>query len=172
MINLLGRPDAMMDAVLAQMQTLHLPTDLVCDHVCYRVATMERYIELREALRAYGELASEAVVAGRVIATFALHQPYAYKGRTIPAIELPAPKPGKAYAEGWEHMEMVVAEPLAAFVARYPNLSFNTGAMHKPHNPEVALQITPQYQAKFHNMPLLDVIARENENPALLATLA
>lgn len=142
---------------------MNLPTDLQCDHVCYRVATQARYDELREQLRSEGSLESEAIIAGRPIATFRLYQPLAYNGIQIEALELPAPKPGSAYAEGWEHAEFATRVPLPVFVARHPSVVFDTRAMNKPHNPEVAVRISERYQAKFHELPLLEVIALEKK---------
>lgn len=159
---MISSPVPMLDIIFAKMAELRLPTHLPCDHVCYRVATQERYAELKEHLMGQDVLASEAMIAGRPIATFALHTPYEHKGRSIAALELPSPKPGRAYKEGWEHAEFATGEPLAAFMARYPHVTFNTRSAGKAHNPEVSVQLTPEYQVKFHPLPLLEVIRLEN----------
>lgn len=160
-MTVLPSPVPMLDVIFARLDELRLPTDLVCDHVCYRVATHSRYEELREALEADGTLESQAMIAGRPIATFQLHTPIAYKGRQIEALELPAPKPGSDYKEGWEHAEFVVLQPLPEFIAQYPQLTFDTRAIGKPLNPEIGIRLTADYQAKFHNKTLLEVIRLE-----------
>mgnify|MGYP000877984588 CR=1 FL=1 len=151
----------MLDVVFAELAARGMPTNLVCDHVCYRVATQQRYEELRTALQAEGVLESDTIIAGRPISTFRLFTPYTYKGRSIEALELPAPKPGTAYPEGWEHAEFVVPGTLQNFMSQHPAQAFDVRALNKPLNPEIGLRLTPAYQAKFHTKTLLDVIKLE-----------
>lgn len=161
MLSILPAPTVLLDAVFAALAAHKLPTHLPCDHLCYRVATQERYTELKERLQAVGSLESEALIYGRPICTFKLHSPYMYGSQFIPALELPAPKDGSPYPEGWEHAEFATGDPLADFIARYPHLPFNTKAMSKPHNPEVSLKIDGGYTIKFHPEPLLEVVRKE-----------
>ncbi len=158
---MLPPPFPMLDTIFAELARLQLPTNLQCDHICYRVATQARYEELKTQLAAEGELKSEAIIYGRPIATFKLYAPYVYNGHHIEALELPAPKPGTDYKEGWEHAEFVTGEPLDSFMAQHPLVAFDTRVVNKQLNPEVAVRITPQYQAKFHPTSLLDVIKVE-----------
>ena len=160
-MTILPSPNPMLDVVFKELAVRGLPTSLQCDHVCYRVATQERYDELRNALQQEGMLESDAIIAGRPITTFKLFTPYAYNGRSIEALELPAPKPGSDYKEGWEHAEFVVQVPLADFIAQHPSVTFDTRAINKPLNPEIAVKLTPDYSAKFHTKTLLDVIKFE-----------
>jgi len=88
---------------------------------------------------------------------------FIYDGGTIPALELPAPKAGSDYAEGWEHAEFATGEPLADFMARHPQVAFDTRAMGKVHNPEISLKIGGGYAIKFHPEPLLEVIRKEQK---------
>ena len=158
---LLGSPDAMLQRVYAALARHGLPLDLPCDHVCYRVATPARYDEIKQAMQPYGTLASEAVIAGRPIASFALHTPLVYGAQRIPCLELPSPKPGRDYAEGWEHAEFATGAPLEHFIARYPHVPFNLRAMGKAHNPEISLEVDAHTAIKFHPEPLLTVIEKE-----------
>ena len=96
------------------------------DHLCYRVESIERYTELKEACIAMGSLLTETLINSRPISTFKLHQPILYQDRAIELLELPSPKPGSPYAEGFEHVEFVIDENLDRFVARYPHLVFDT----------------------------------------------
>ena len=45
------------------------------DHICYRVETMERYEEMKAALEKCAFLLGEAMVTGRLIATFECKEP-------------------------------------------------------------------------------------------------
>ncbi|MFN9959326.1 MAG: VOC family protein, partial [bacterium] len=76
----------------------------------------------RANLHTLGELLAESPIGGRPIATFRLHEPLTYGARTIPLVELPAPKPGSPYTEGWEHLEMVAPLPLNELLLEHPHL--------------------------------------------------
>ena len=130
------------------------------DHLCYRVATPERYQELRDQLPQYGELLTDNPVNGRPIATFRLTDPLRYRNRLIHYLELPAPKPGSPYAEGWEHVEFVIDEPLAAFAEHYPHVDFDRSGMAKPRNADLRRRY-PCGSVKFHRQSLAAVIAAE-----------
>lgn len=72
----------------------------------------------------------------------------------IDAVEAPAPKPGDAYADGFEHVECVLYDDMAAFLEKYPGKPFVTKAMDRGVNPEIGLQLG-EYSVKFHrpNLP-------------------
>jgi|SRR6185369_15655850 len=161
MIQLLGTPDKMLTTIYRRLAELHLPTNLLCDHICYRVADAHRYENLQSGLKTYGELISEAVIGGRPISTFHLREPYRFQGNNIDCIELPSPKPGSSYPEGWEHAEFVTGEPLPVFIARHPHVAFKTTHINKAHNPDVSIAIAQGITAKFHAEPLLEVIRKE-----------
>jgi len=132
----------------------------VCDHLCYRVETDERYQEVKGLLLQYGELAGEELVSGRLISIFNLHEPLGYQQYKIDCIELPAPKEGSPYKEGWEHAEFV-CDHLEDFLKRYSHLSFKLSGMSKNLNPEAALEISSKYQIKFHPLHILKVLEIE-----------
>ena len=127
------------------------------DHLCYRVETVERYAQLCGTLAKQGALLSEKEIGGRPIAVFKLQTPFSYQERAISLLELPAPKPGSAYPEGYEHAEFVVDEPLQDFMARYLELDFDTKGLHKAVNPEVRLRYEG-LSVKFHEHDLEYVI--------------
>src|SRR5688572_24624553 len=77
------------------------------DHLCYRTASLERYEVLKRELLPVAEQLAEAEVNGRPIAVFKLKTPLRWERFLIDLIELPAPKPGKPKAEGFEHAEVV-----------------------------------------------------------------
>lgn len=134
--------------------------DLPLDHLCYRVASMERYAEWKCALAEAGVLLGENSIGGRPIATYRLHVPFLFDGRAIHVVELPAPKPGSPYAEGWEHVEFVVGEAPRTFAQRYPTLPWDLSGAKKPINGDVRLGYDG-FSVKFHERAVAVVIAEE-----------
>jgi uncharacterized protein len=85
------------------------------DHVCYRVASLERYEECKNQFVKMGTLLAETSVNGRPIATYRLKNPLQAMGEyekkfEVFVVEIPAPKPNTHYPEGFEHVEIVVAD--------------------------------------------------------------
>lgn len=132
------------------------------DHVCYRVADMGRYEALRSMLAQHGTLLSEHVIGGRPIATFRLNEPFLFEGRSIEVIELPAPKHGSDYAEGFEHAEFVVDQEPLAFAKHYPTLRWELSGASKAINADVRLNYDG-FSVKFHERKLEEVIAAEKD---------
>lgn len=135
-------------------------TGMELDHVCYRVETKERYEALRKELDADGTLLGESLIGGRPIATYRLNRPFHYERRRIDVVELPAPKPGSPYPEGFEHVEFVVDEDLMAFTQRHPGLAWDLSGASKPVNPDIRLRFDG-FWVKFHRLPLVEVIGME-----------
>ncbi|MBL7953266.1 MAG: VOC family protein [Flavobacteriales bacterium] len=133
---------------------------LVLDHVCYRVETLARYAEWKDHLSKNGKLLGEHPIGGRPIATFKLSKPFMFQGRAIDVIELPAPKDGSPYAEGYEHAEFVVADGPRAFAMRYPFLRWDLSGVDKTINADVRLGYDG-FSVKFHERSLEEVIALE-----------
>lgn len=123
------------------------------DHICYRVETQERYLELKQLLQDLTELVSESQVNGREIATFEFVEPLRVDDWVVPYLEVPAPKPGSLYKEGWEHVELVTSGSLERFMERHTELPFSQKGMNKLINPELSLK-TDKLSVKFHEQPL------------------
>jgi len=133
--------------------------ELRADHLCYRVATSDKYDVLKNFLSPHAELLTETPVNGRLIASYRLHQPFTSSRGPIPLVELPAPKPGRPYPTGFEHAEFVIHESFASLMGRHPHLKFSPSEP-KPLNCELGLG-TPAGQAKFHQLSLERVIEIE-----------
>jgi len=127
------------------------------DHICYRVETEERYQSLKKLLTNLGELLTESQIGGRAIASIKLTEPIIYKNRKIEVVELPAPKKGSFYKEGFEHVEFVIDQPFEAFMASHPHLNFITKDLKKSVNQGVTLKET-DFSVKFHHHTLEYVI--------------
>lgn len=130
------------------------------DHICYRTETKEDYNKLKNQLLPHGELLTEKPIGGRPIATFRLQKPFIFKHHKIELLEIPAPKPGRFYPEGYEHIEMVIDREFSDFMALYQQLEFDTRAIGKEVNPEVRVKF-PSGSVKFHHHPLDFIISFE-----------
>lgn len=155
---ILGDHNAFLDRIFAALAQDQLSVDdYELDHVCYRVEHIADYQSIRADLAQHGQLLSEAVIGGRPIASFLLHEPLVYQHRIIPMVELPSPKPGRPYARGYEHAEFVIPDSFADFMQRYPQLTFDTRSAHKGVNPEISRDYEGM-AVKFHHHTLEYVI--------------
>ena len=175
MISFLGSPDQMLETVLNEMARLGLPTDFVCDHICYRVETHARYEEIKTQLEGIAEKISEVPIAGRPISIFKLKMPYTCMGREIACIELPAPKESSPYPEGWEHAEFVTGVSIPGdtiasldnFISRYPSVVFKQPKTQRAVNPEASVRINALYNVKFHPQDIQTVVELEHQEMGL-----
>lgn len=157
----LPSPSTFLETLFAAVERDGIATaSLVLDHLCYRVETKARYAEWKGLLSKNGKLLGEHLIGGRPIATFKLKEPFLFRGRTIDVIELPAPKPGSPYAEGYEHAEFVVGEDPRLFAARYPSLEWDVSGADKAINADVRLSYDG-FSVKFHERSLEEVIVLE-----------
>ncbi len=147
-----------LDRLFARLSANEIQVDhLEMDHICYRVASQERYDELKGALEQEADLLAESMIKGRPICTFKLQKPIFYKNRQIEVFELPAPKPSKPYKEGYEHVEFVLKEDFDTFMAKYPDIQFDESGRDKKYNADIRIQF-PDCSVKFHRHSLEYVI--------------
>lgn len=138
-----------------------LPAISEIDHVCYRVPDLERYQYWRKQLDGMGTLLSDAFVNGRPIATYKLHAGIRVSDSySIDVLELPSPKPGSPYPEGFEHIEAVTRMNLEGFMARFPALAFQTHNIAATINRDISVKF-PEGLVKFHELSLEAIIAQE-----------
>lgn len=131
------------------------------DHVCFRVSDTNKYETLKAQLEHDAILLSEAFVNGRPIASYKLHKPIDLGDNFfVSALELPAPKPGRAYEVGFEHIEVIVSSPLENFTERFSHLEFDANNFHAAINRDVSLKLKDGL-VKFHENSLEQVIAQE-----------
>lgn len=132
------------------------------DHICYRVETLEEYAEMNGKLSALGICLGEHQIGGRPIATYKMREPIVFREREIFCVELPSPKSSSPHPRGLEHAEFVIDESFESFMAKYPEVNFETKGMMKKHNPELELEFG-RLAVKFHSMALERVIQNETE---------
>ena len=134
------------------------------DHVCYRTLTEENYKKIKNYFRTRGKLLVESMVGGRMIATYEFEHAIEFKGFKIPLIEVPAPKIGSHYREGFEHIEVVLKENFESFIAKYPKLKFDLSAQDKELNAEIRVKLDQFISVKFHHQSLKEVIEIEKKS--------
>ena len=150
-----------------------LSDDAQIDHVCFRCGTESAYRDALAKLRRAGHVvAGASVVGGREISTVRLRPPVFWRGRAVPAVEVPMPKRGRPKPDGWEHAEVALmrggvegAEHLEALPLKYPDVAWDAKGLAKALNAELscALAGEPAMAVKFHHRPLLEVVAYEIE---------
>jgi predicted metalloenzyme YecM len=149
--------------------------DLECDHIavrCHQNATAERW---KQGFLQIGCQFSEAMINGRPICLFKLHQPIQIAGWQLDVIELPWPGEKRYRHEGWEHVEIVLrGEPetlgmramalLSDDALTQPGISFKTsspkGENERLPNPTLAVT-DGQTTIKFHPWRLEEIVASE-----------
>lgn len=132
------------------------------DHICYRTSSTENYHEMQFSLEAVANLVGETSVNGRPISTYRLIEPIYHDIWRIDAIELPAPKPGKHYDEGLEHIELVIFDDMQTFLSKYDGKPFDLHAADRGINPEISLSLG-SYKVKFHLLSLPAVLYIEQK---------
>ncbi len=145
------------------------------DHLavrCHQFATAERW---KAGLLQMGNQFSEAMINGRPICLFKLHQPLQLAGWQVDVIELPWPGEKLYRHEGWEHVEIVLrGEPetlgmramtlLSDHALSQPGISFKTSAPKGENErlPNPTLAVTDgQTTIKFHPWRLEEIVASE-----------
>ena len=134
---------------------------LVMDHLCYRVESQERYEELKNEFCRFSELIISSDVNGREISTYKLHLPFMLDGNRLAVIELPSPKAGSPYLEGFEHAEFVTDLELKTIPLEFSEYDYDTKGVDKELNAELKVKLAKNFSIKFHNQSLEKVIEIE-----------
>lgn len=127
------------------------------DHACFRTQTLSEYEELKVVFSISFNLLIESMIGGRPISTYKLSQPMKVNDLFVDLIELPAPKPGKIYPKGYEHLEVVIDISFEELMTKYPSLEWNTSGMKKGLNPELQASFGT-FNIKFHHHSLEHII--------------
>jgi len=160
---ILGSPEEFLDDLFNQLSDLSIDvSDLEMDHICYRVETMEDYNSLKHQLQELGKILSDKIIGGRPITVIQLNKTYHYRDRSIDIIELPSPKSGSHYYNGYEHVEFVTNSSLENFISTIFYIGFDIKGMKKSINRDVRLQLDG-CAVKFHEHSLKYVIEELEE---------
>jgi predicted metalloenzyme YecM len=93
--------------------------------------------------------------------------PFRFHQREIWLVELPEPKPGSPYPEGYEHAEFVTDRPLAQFeswLTAHLGITahdLDRKGLTKSLNADLRLRLPDGLSVKFHELPLDRVIEIE-----------
>ncbi len=151
-----------------QAANLNLDRHWNADHICYRVATFDEYERCKIQFLAFSNLLLESPVGGRPISTFKLFKPLQFSHWQIDVIELPAPKTGKNFSTGFEHIEMVIDIPFSDLKKRYGDITFVDAVLEKTFNQELKIKL-PNCSLKFHHLSLESVICLEKKKTVFTA---
>ena len=132
------------------------------DHMCYRTMSQKNYEVKRAELTGVGRLLAESTVSGRLIAVFRLHEPVRFENWRIDVVELPAPKVGKPFVEGLEHVEFVLFDDKDDFLRKYDTMGFDLVSADRGINPEIGLKLE-HCAVKFHLLNLPTVVYLEKK---------
>jgi predicted metalloenzyme YecM len=109
-------------------------TDKEIDHLCMRFDKKEIVDELVNhlVLEKGAYIISKKKIAGRDIFILKLAEPIKFLGHDVYFLELPYPKVGHAFANGWEHFEVVLEsdastpdEMLEIFHSNFPHVNLS-----------------------------------------------
>lgn len=138
------------------------------DHLCYRVDSLEKYVELKKSFEQFSKLLIESQVNGRPIATFKLNNPINFQHWCIDLVELPAPKKGKVVLDGFEHLEVVSNLSFKNLRFQYSHLNLDLSGLEKELNPELEISLGER-NMKFHTLSLASLITLEKNHRVLNA---
>lgn len=150
-----------LEKLLSEIDAAGIETEgYVCDHICYRVADLPTYESEKTEMSRLGTLLVESEVGGRPIATYRLHSPIVYRDLKIAVLELPAPKEGRPFRTGFEHIEYATGFHPEKLIKMYPQITFKTTGLKKILNAEIEVKLASG-SVKFHELPLETVIQIE-----------
>jgi uncharacterized protein len=155
--NIIGDYKKFLDNVYINLEGVGIDIDdSSIDHIAYRSTTNENYEALKKRLLVFGEVISEIIIRDRPVAIFRLDEPLNYNGMKISYFEILAPAQNDTFKEGLEHAEFVVNVPLPEFIKKYPSIDFIL--REKEINSELILKFPNSANAKFHELPIDEVI--------------
>ncbi len=143
--------------ILKNLEELGLPTQLKCDHICYRVETLKRYEQMKLELSPFGIFFQEKKINHRMISVLKLHRPLECSGHHIDCIELPAPKKNNRHIEGLEHAKFIYHH-ISKMTSLYPHIEFDLSGSSRKKNQELTLQMSEHSRVKFHPLSIQDII--------------
>lgn len=133
------------------------------DHVAYQASSTEDYESKKPEFENIANYIHEAIVNGRRVGVFGLEKPLEYKGNKIVALELIEPTEGQVCESAWEHAEYVLNETYRDFMAKYPNLDWNTSSIERGSYSHLKLRLDENTQLKFHMHDILETIRLEEK---------
>ena len=76
----------------------------------------------------------------------------------ISIIEVPEPKNGSYYENGFEHAEFVIEDSFEQFAQKNSQINFDWSNANKKINPELRVKLNDNISLKFHHQSLENLI--------------
>lgn len=168
---------ARLEDVLDRLGMLDVCKEFEMDHICVRLNSDHDVTALSLELGEIAQKISAVNVNGRVIQIFQLHEPLQVGMWQTRGLELPFPKYGRFYSEGWEHVEFVVPGLIntmkdlkSFFAASFPHLldskhvesyqlKLDEPQAEGDQDPNPTLAVTSSGAGiKFHALPIQQVV--------------
>jgi predicted metalloenzyme YecM len=169
-----------LNAVLEEFCILDGCRDLKIDHICVRLKLSSDVDKLKSEIVETGQVISSVNVNGREITLIQLQAPLFIGEWKTFGVELPYPKSGHAYEDGWEHVEFVLDGAKntmngvrRAFSQRFPNLTVDKLRSNYEYSEDVPHTDGDQMQnptlgfkvngigLKFHAKPIQVIVGYE-----------
>jgi len=162
---IIGNYEQFLQTVIGKVEAAGFDLDdfVQLDHMCYRTVSEENYLTKKSVLQEVATQLHETKVNGRLIAAFRLHQPVRVASWRVDTVELPAPKEGKEFKEGLEHVEFVLYDDKDTFLKKYADKSFNLASADRGINPEIGFALDDGLSVKFHLLNLPTVVYLEKK---------
>lgn len=150
-----------LDSMISELKGAGLLTAIdVIDHICLRVTSLTEYEAWKTQLATFAVILTEAYINGRPIAVYKLNVSLKSGDFCVDVVELPAPKPDRHYAVGFEHIEAVCKIALADLLAQRSDLIFSLENFNAPINRDLQLKLNTGL-IKFHDQSLEALIVEE-----------
>lgn len=143
-----------------EQKNINLEKHWHIDHLCFRTSSQENYLLTQKQFQSFSKLLIESEVNGRLISVFKLESPIVFRDWEIDLIEVPAPKKGKPYENGFEHIEVVCDLDFEEIKSRYVQFQFDESGLSKNFNQELEIAFDG-FAVKFHQLSLESVINLE-----------
>ncbi|MDP4001063.1 MAG: VOC family protein [bacterium] len=140
---------------------------LFVDHLCVRLKDINNILLLKKELGTKSKIISSAIVNEREIIIYKLDTPVRLQNWFVPCIELPYPKPGHSYPDGWEHIEIVFPSSAKTieglrtdFQNYFPEINMDTLKENGQYSEEVP-------KSESDQLPNPSIVLRKNKNTAI-----
>jgi predicted metalloenzyme YecM len=160
--DIIGDYHAFVEQLIEQVRTSDIDTSYPIDHLCYRVASQENYVVMRDKLATLSNEVATTTHNEREFSIFKLKEALRIGDHTIPVVELPSPAPSNTFKDGLEHIEMVVDVDFDVFCMENEPVLWGKSDDGST-NPTVYITYTGIGTVKFHPISLDKVVEQQGD---------
>lgn len=139
-------------------------SQLKIDHIGYQASSAQDYDLQVKELSESAVLVSEHIVDGRRVGIFTLVESLDYENEKFSVVEIIEPKKDQEVKSALEHIEFLVGSNLEDFMAKYPEIDFDTRAMNREEFPMLILSLGDGLRAKFPRRGVLEEVYRQHKD--------